>query len=393
MKLKVTLVSNSEGWDKMMNGQLETELACSDRVEVSGFVPCNNQKQREHAKALNIKLYDAQKLSGFTSPTELLSFPPEELEIDILIMHSYGHDVGRQAQVIAKAKQCKMVFVLHTVSEELERFIKNPASSTVAQQSEHELQVALCKKADLVIAVGPKVAEAYKAALQFCGKQDRVITLMPKFPEEFFGVRQQSSDSGNQNSDKKFRVLISASSKYFEVKGCDIAAKAFKLLNDPLYQLILVIQPKDDTTAIQQAMVTEGITANQLIVRKWSEDPATWHQWLCEADVVIKPSRTEGFGMSGLKAIAADVPVLISENCGLGMALKRLPTGAQHVVNSDLPQAWADKIKEVKQKDVNTRRRQAEQLRNEYTEKFNWDDQINALIEEFFKMVPPGNII
>ena len=39
MVIKITLASNKEGWDIMMNGQLETALASDDRVEVSGFVP------------------------------------------------------------------------------------------------------------------------------------------------------------------------------------------------------------------------------------------------------------------------------------------------------------------------------------------------------------------
>ena len=384
MKLKVTLASNAEGWDKVVNGQLETELARDDRVEVSGFVPGSTQKQREHAARLNIKLFDAKPdYTGLTT-TEKLFHPPDDLEIDVLVMHSYGHHVGKQAQVIKDAKQCSWVLVVHTIPEDLEKYLEKSDPSTAAgQESEHELQLTLCKKADVVIAVGPKVAEAYKAALRYCRKQNSVITLMPRLSEELLGARQMVENSG-----EKFRVLISASSKYFKVKGCDIAAKAIKLLNDPLYHLVFIVQENDDRSKMEQAMVDAGIDLNQLTVRNCSGDTKMWHQQLCEVDLLIKPSRTEGFGMSGLRAISADLPVLISEYCGLGVALKRLPSGGKHVVDSEDPQDWAIKIREIRAQGVQTCHEEAEQLRNEYSREFNWNNQFSELVEKFSKMVP-----
>ena len=382
MKLKVTLASNAEGWDIMVNGQLETELAHNERVRVTGFVPKNTEEQREHARRLNIELFDAKVLPGFP-PTELLAYPPDDLEIDILMMHSYGHDVGRQAQIITEAKQCKWVLVVHTISEELEKFLeKSAASSAALQETEHELQVKLCEKADLVLAVGPKVAEAYKAALQYCGKQDSVICLMPRVSEEFIGVRQ-----GMENVGEKFRVLISGSFKYFKVKGCDIAAKAIRQLQDPSCHLILVIQPNDDKAKLEQAMVKEGINLNQMTVRNLSGATEAWHRLLCEVDLLVKPSRTEGFGMSGLRAISADLPILVSGNCGLGVALKKLPSGGKYVVDSEDPQVWADKIKELRALATKTCHSQAERLRMEYTEQFRWREQCNELVDTFFNMV------
>ena len=199
----------------MMNGQLEIALARSDRVQLSGFVPGNTQKQREEAQKLKITLYDAKHNCGFDT-NERLSHPPDDLEIDLLMMHSYGRHVGKQAQLIVDAKKCKWVLVVHTISKELEKYLKVVASSPGCKESEHELQVTLCEKADLVLAVGPQVAEAYKDALRPRGNQDKVITLMPSIPKEFLGVDQHVRGS-------HFQVLLSASAKYFEIKGCDIA--------------------------------------------------------------------------------------------------------------------------------------------------------------------------
>ncbi|KAL9989477.1 hypothetical protein ACROYT_G004035 [Oculina patagonica] len=381
-RLNITLASDANGWNKAVNGQLLIELAQDTRVKLFGFVPKYTPQQKEHARNLNIELVDAKDLPGY-SPVELLAYPPDSLDIDILIIHSYGRDLGRQAQIIRETKKCKWVHVVHTISEELEKFLEKSASSAVVQESEHELQTTLCERADLVIAIGPKVAEAYKSALRFCGKDRNVIDLTPGITEEFLGVRQMIGNAG-----EKFRVLISGSSKYFKVKGSDIAAKAINLVQDPSCHLIFVGQPNDNVAELEKALLKEGINLNQLTVRKGSGGTDYWRRLLCEVDLVIKPSRTEGFGMSGLRAISADLPILVSGNCGLGIVLKKLPSGGQHVVESDDPQVWADKIKEVRAMEPKARCLESEKLRKEYVKQFSWKDQCDRLVETMFTMVP-----
>ena len=380
--LNVTVASDSDGWEKAVNGQLLTKLAKDSRVKVVGFVPKYTPQQKEHARSLNIELVDAKKIPGF-SPVELLAFPPDDLDIDILIIHAYGRDLVRQAQIIRETKKCKWIHVVHAISEELEKFAERSVSSAVVQESEHELQRALCKRADLSIAVRPKVAEAYKSALRFCGKDKNVIDLTPAVTEEFFGLRQMDGSAG-----EKFCVLISGSTQYFKVKGCDIAAKAIKLLQDLSYLLIFVGQPNDNTAQLKQALHEEGINLNQLTMRTGSGDTDYWRRLLCEVDLLIKPSTTECFGISGLRAISADLPVLVSGNCGLGIVLKKLPSGKQHVVESDDPQVWADRIKEVRAKNPKVRKLQSEKLRNEYMSHFSWETQYDQLVEIMFRMVP-----
>lgn len=361
-----------------MNGQLLLELASNSRVKVSGLVPKSTEKQRTHAERLGIELVDAKDLPGY-SPSELLAYPPDSLDIDILIIHSYGRDLGRQAQVIKETKKCKWVHVLHTVSEELVKYLENATE----HESEHETQIALCQQADIVITIGPKVADTYRSALRFDGKDKDVTDLTPGIFHNFIGVRPTREQT------ETFQVLISGSLKYFKVKGCDIAAKAIKLLNTPsnMYQLVLAVKPSQNVSEITQALLSEGIDSNQLTVRV-PESAEGWISLLGEVDLAIKPSRMEGFGMSGLRAISADLPVLISGNSGLGMALKMLPSGGKHVVDSDNPQVWADKITEVRGKGSQTCRLQAEELRNEYMKQFNWKEQCDKLVTKMNAMIP-----
>ena len=259
--LDFTLASDADGWNKAVNGQLVTKLAQDSRVKLVGFVPKYTPQQKEHARSLNIELVDAKEIYAGYPTVELLAHPPDGLDIDILIIHVYGRGLGRQAQIIQDKKNCKWVHVVHTISEELERFSKElerfperSASSRVVQESEHELQTTLYGKADLVIAIGPKVAEAYKAALHFSGRDKNVIDLTPAITEEFLGIRQIDGGAG-----EKSRVLISGSTKYFKVKGCDIAAKATKLVQDSSYLLLFVRQREDNAAKLKETSLKEGI--------------------------------------------------------------------------------------------------------------------------------------
>ena len=383
-KLNVTLATDAEGWDKSVNEQFLLELAQNPQVRVTGFVPKHTPKQKDHARKLNIELVDAKDMTGY-SAVELLAYPPDSLDIDILIIHSYGRDLGRQAQIIKDTKKCQWVNVVHTVSEDLEKFLDKKSADPAAndQITEHELQTILCEKSDLVIAIGPKVTEAYRSALLFSGKDESVITLNPGIFEEFLVERRKIKGSG-----KIFRVLLSASSKYFLVKGCDIATKAINLLQDSSYRLIFVRQPKDNEDELKKKFLGLEINQHQLTFKESSRSIDFWKRLLCEVDLVIKPSRTEGFGISGLRAISADLPVLVSGNCGLGMVLMKLPSGAQHVINSDDPQAWADAIKNVRAKAMQVRREESEQLRKDYMQQFNWKMQCNEIVKKMFSMNP-----
>ena len=387
--LNVTLASSAQSWNEIVNEQLVQELALNNRITLTGFVPRSTEEQRKHAKKLHFQLVDAKFNFGF-SGEELLAFPPDELNIDILVMHSYGGADGRQGQIIKDIKNCKWVLVVHTIREKLDRFVNKSASSAAVKEPEHELQVNLCEKADLVVAVGPQVAEAVKAALRYCGKESDIFTLMPNIFSELLGVRH-AFDLKSWDANEKFRVLISGSVKYFEVKGCDIAAKAITLLQDSSYHLIIVVRPNDDPDEIVSAMHDSGISLKQLTVRTCPGTTEMWYRLLCEVDLLIQPTRAERFGMSGLRAISADLPLLVSTNCGLGIAMKSLPSGESSVVDSDEPDIWANKLKEVRAKGPKTCHFQAKQLRIEYTARFKWKEQVNKLVDIISEMSQPSH--
>ena len=128
--------------------------------------------------------------------------------------------------------------------------------------------------------------------------------------------------------------MISATypSKYFEVKGCGIAAKGIESLGDSTYDLIFVVSP-DEHTKYLENQLTELISLNKVTISPVFRGTEEWRKQLCQVDLVILPS-AEGFGTSCVRAISAGVPVLSSANSGFGMALKKLPSGKMHVLHS-----------------------------------------------------------
>ena len=92
------------------------------------------------------------------------------------------------------------------------------------------------------------------------------------------------------------------------------------------------------------------------------------------------PSRTEGFGLTALKAMSAGLPVLVSGSSGFGEALRSVPFGSSFVVTSEDPADWALAIKRSFAKDEKIRLAEVEALRDSYGKKYNWAEPMQHLI-------------
>ena len=99
------------------------------------------------------------------------------------------------------------------------------------------------------------------------------------------------------------------------------------------------------------------------------------------------PSRTEGFGLTGLEALSAGLPVLVSKNSGFGEALCKVRFGSSFVIDSEDPKEWAAAIKKAQDKCRSERLQEAEALRTFYMEKYCWKKQCEDLLHKMINMV------
>ena len=255
-------------------------------------------------------------------------------------------------------------------------------------EKKHQAEVKVCEKADQVVAVGPKLAEAFSGYLRASGKDQDVLNLTPGIFSEFSDVKQATEER------KIFSVLVfgRGDNEDFQLKGYDIAARAIaELKAEPQpYKLLFVGAPSGEEEKVKDLLLQQGIDRSQLTVRCFNESREQLAWLFCEVDLAIMPSRTEGFGLAALEALSAGLPVLVSGNSGLGEALQGVPNGSNCVVESEDPKDWANAIKAVRKKNRKLRLREAKLLQGEYAEMYSWQDHCNKLVERMLA-ISQGN--
>ncbi|XP_078383044.1 uncharacterized protein LOC144665651 [Oculina patagonica] len=391
--LRVTLLasewSSSMGGLSTINRQLATLLAKHKQIEVTLLVPqfaCSEEEKRA-ARNCNVIVREAERRPGYNDPLDWLSFPPRDLAIDIVLGH--GERLGKQAQVISESHSCKWVQVMHTVPAELGMFNSNSVFS-IRCKEDIRTKVDLCKLADLVVAVGPKVQEAYCSLLHSYEKHIDIYQLTPDIFSDFLDVKQATKESDN------FQVLIfgSGDPEDFILQGYDTAAKAIVELMDRTYRLIVVGAPDGKQEEVAVNFLMSGISREQLIIRTCVQSKERLKKLFCEVDLAIMPSMTGEFGLTALAALSAGLPILVSGISGFGYALRFEPSGKSFVVDSDDPKEWAKAIAGVRQKDRAERLQEIQMLRNRYKDHYvySFEKQCNCLVEKMWNMVHGSSV-
>ena len=386
-KLRVTLLSSewrsTKGGLSTINRELAIQLAKHPSVEVSVYLPQCSEEDKQVARDHNVRLIKAREMLGL-EPNFWLSCLPEDHSVDCVIGH--GAVLGQQVQFIKRTHPyCKWIQVVHTAPEELGMY-KEYEERISKGEKKHQVEVELCKLADQVVAVGPKLAEAFSGYLRPCGKDQDVLNLTPGIFSEFADVKQASQEIGS------FSVLVfgRGDSEDFQLKGYDIAAQAITELKDMTYKLVFVGATSGEEERVADMLLKQGIDRSQLRVRRFNESREKLADLFCEVDLAIMPSRTEGFGLAALEALSAGLPVLVSGNSGFGEALKKVPFASSCVVQSEDPKDWANAIKAVRGKDRKLRLREAKILQGEYAEMYSWQDHCNRLVERMLA-ISQGN--
>ena len=377
--MNVTLLSSewrsTKGGLSTINRELAIQLAKHPSVEVSVYLPQCSEEDKQVARDHNVRLIKAREMPGL-EPNFWLSCLPEDHAVDCVIGH--GAVLGRQVQIIKRTHPyCKWIQVVHTTPEELGMY-KGYEERISKGEKKHQVEIELCKLADEVVAVGPKLAEAFSGYLRPCGKDQDVLNLTPGIFSEFADVKQASQERSS------FSVLVfgRGDSEDFQLKGYDIAAQAIAELKDTTYKLVFVGATSGEEEKVAALLLKYGIDRSQLRVRRFNESREQLAQLFCEVDLAVMPSRTEGFGLAALEALSAGLPVLVSGNSGFGEALKKVPFGSSYVIESEDPKEWANVVKAVRQKDREMRLGESKVVRRAYAEKYSWEEQCDKLIEK-----------
>ncbi|XP_068670822.1 uncharacterized protein [Montipora foliosa] len=380
-KVKVTILASEWGSSKgglsTINRKLAVQLAKFSEVEITFLVPQCSEGDKKEALSHNIKIVEAKKFIGFED-LELLSFPPDDLQIEVVIGH--GAKLGRQAQVIRDFCKCKWVQVVHTDPEELGMFKSYPNPISKGQEK-HYIEVKLCEEADFVVTIGPKLAKSFRRYLQSCKNHETIFDFTPGIFEEFLSVDQGLEE----RKDCTVLVFGRGDAEDFQLKGLDIAGKAVASLAGT--HLIFVGAPDGKYQEIKQSFLECDLPANCLKVRGYIKCRESLRKLFCEVDLVVMPSRTEGFGLTGLEALSAGLPVLVSKNSGFGESLSKVPFGSSFLIDSEKPEVWATAIKNIWDKERRIRLKEGDILRTLYEQEYSWTKQSDALLVQIINLV------
>ncbi|MGP4017588.1 tetratricopeptide repeat protein [Saccharopolyspora sp. 5N708] len=316
--------SSRHGGLSTLNRKLCKALATLG-AQVFCSTPQASEEERHDAERAGVHLVHPPPSLG--RPEAALSRPPklpDDVVPDVVIGH--GRKTGEAAMWLVEDhfREAKLLHFFHVISDRVE-FEKGQephgdAMAVAEQRSQDELVVA--ERADLAIGVGPVLHHYLRDRLRGFESAEPL-----RFDPGFDAVEPAAEPPPPSDT---LRVLIVGrlSIREARVKGLDIAARALghalrqRGPNDPEVEFILRgVEAGEGTAVVEMVRNWAGTPSLRVVPRPYSSDKATLGQDLHQANVVVMPSRTEGFGLVGLEAITMGVPTLISRRSGLGALL------------------------------------------------------------------------
>ena len=390
---------SSKGGLSTFNRELAINLAetTTGCMKIHCYVSRSDDQDREDAKQHEVNLITAQTVPGSRDPLDWLKVPPPELPHPHVVI-GHGRKLGTPACHIVRSTRCKWIQLVHVFCEDLGKF-KEATATTVTDTIEenevkHKMEIELCKEANAVVAVGSRLQQKYSRSLP--NMEVEIITpgIMEKFCNESIesgkhaGVLSRTLNAFKSYVlMKKFNVFMFGRATFEDLtlKGYDIVANAMGSLGGKFELTFVGSSPGEHRNVEQWFLQNTCIKRRQITIRGYCTEQDELKGMFHQSDLVALPSRTEGFGLVGLEAISAGVPVLISGESGIAEALEKVEGGNAVIVESDEDKdEWARRIREIYEKSVEEREANAVKLRENYRKVYSWRaecERFKGLIE------------
>ena len=378
------------------NRELVINLAKESRgkVNVHCYVSESDEADREDAKRNGVTLVTAQKIPGTANPHEWLKFPPPEIpNVDVVFGH--GRKFGLPAYFMKKFIPAKLLQFVHVYCPDLGKYKTSKRSANCLRpdtidenEGKHADEIELCEVADGVVAVGLALQQKYQRHLSDIDVQ--VFT--PSISASFLVNQPPRWQVQAAEELKDFVCMVCGRADFEdrELKGYDVIANAIGSLGKK-FQLKFVGSPACKQRKLEKWFLKNtNITREQLTICRFV-DQAQLKKLFCSSDVVVLPSRVEGFGLVALEAISADTNVLVSKQAGISQALQTVEGANCVIVEShDDPNEWANKIRHLSNQKVQERREKAICLRENYAKTYSSQEECQKLLSLIEKLVNRG---
>lgn len=345
------------------------------------LVPSASEEIAE-ARAAKVTLVPAPADLGDNPETRLIRRPALDHAPDVVIGH--GRITGPAARVQATDyfHGSIRVHFVHTAPDHIEWFKTAPAEEEIAEKAEERtrIEVELSATAGLVVGVGPLLTDWIETRVRHGrGAEVSIHRLDP-------GLTSIRPGPGTPPPERVCLVLGRAEDEV--LKGIDIAASAVAGLPVKDRPRLLVRGAPPGQADSLQVRISAAYAGVRVDVRRYTSDVELVEEDIRQSSLVLMPSRSEGFGLVGLEAISAGVPVLISGESGLGRLLREIvPNLAHHFVVDVLnvpgedTATWRKEI-EFALRDRNAAFERAWQLREALRPVLTWERAVERFLEE-----------
>lgn len=143
-------------------------------------------------------------------------------------------------------------------------------------------------------------------------------------PPDYAEQRERFRSELGLTAEQKLLLMVGSG---FRVKGVDRAIEALAQLPEPLrQQAVLMIVGRDNARPFERQARQLGV-ADQVRFMGGRDDAA---KFFFAADLLVHPAYREAAGMVLLEAVAARLPVLVSDRCGYTFHIERSGAGMVH---------------------------------------------------------------
>lgn len=320
--------------------------------------------------------FDAAAAGGVTLSTLDRAVSSQNPPVDLVIGH--GRITGETAVKIAGIHNCRRIHFIHTRTEAISHIRSDFPKSMEKGDANRKFEVDLCDSADLVAAVGP-LLQRHMATVAHCN----VHAFLPGLPTEF-----NSWEPARTPPLERHCLMLGRASDAV-IKGFDIGAAAVSRVSPERGEPIAVIRGalNSDRIAINiiKSAMLSSARSSRFQSRPFTADENAVARDIRSAAVVLMPSREEGFGLVGLEAIAAGVPLLVSKRSGLAEFLEEINAnhGTVIAVTDDSEESvniWTAALARVLE-NLDSAFQSAEKLRLILEKKLSWTNSARGLLD------------
>ncbi len=234
-----------------------------------------------------------------------------------------GHDSITGAKALKCTKICNDLYntsknaVVHHMS--YLSYYNYKALDGIKTDQKYKEQVNILSQTDLIFAIGPKLAKSARDILKSSDKNTTVIEIIPglakiqpvELPEQFSAITFGRMDDKNDII-KQGKLAVAAFGKaigrFPDMFDRDPILRVFGISDEDI---------KKDQSSIFDIAQSYGKRLINVIATPYQENRENLFNVLRMQSGCMMLSLHDGFGLSGFEAISAEVPLIVSKNCGL----------------------------------------------------------------------------